>query len=94
MKIAIARVAHPHVYIEELREISVPVERALERSRLPSWIEGTPDAYFSIPLAFEWLAHCGRDIELMDLGFRASRRGSPTSLSRPLRHALLDAPTG
>ena len=94
MKIAIARAAHLHVYIDELREIGVPVEQALERSRLPSWIEGTPDAYFSIPLAFEWVARCGRDIELMDLGFRASRRGSLASLSKPLRHALLDAPTG
>ena len=81
MEIAIARAAHLHVYLDELREIGVPVERALESSRLPAWIEATPDAYVSIPLCFEWVARCSRDIELMDLGFRASRRGSLASLS-------------
>ncbi len=94
MEIAIARAAHLHVYLDELREIGVPVERALESSRLPAWIEATPDAYVSIPLCFEWVARCSRDIELMDLGFRASRRGSLASLSAALRHAVLDAPTG
>jgi len=94
MEIAIVRAAHLHVYLDELREIGVPVARELGSSRLPSWIEETPDAYISIPLSFEWVARCSRDIELMDLGFRASRRGSLASLSAPLRHAILDAPTG
>jgi hypothetical protein len=51
--IAIVRAAHLHVYLDELREIGVPVERALGSSRLPSWIEETPDAYVSIPLSLE-----------------------------------------
>lgn len=93
-EIAIVRAAHLHVYLDELRAIGVPVERELARSRLPSWIEETPDAYVSIPLGLEWLARCSRDIELMDLGFRASRRGTLASLSAPLRRAVLDAPTG
>lgn len=92
MEIAIVRAAHLHVYLDELQEIGVPVD--LARSRLPSWIEETPDAYVSIPLCLEWIARCSRDIELMDLGFRASRRGSLASLSAPLRDAILDAPTG
>ncbi|WP_424753251.1 helix-turn-helix transcriptional regulator [Methylobacterium sp.] len=94
MEIAIVRAAHLHVYLDELRAIGVPVERELARSRLPSWIEEAPDAYLSIPLGLEWLARCSHDIELMDFGFRASRRGTLASLSAPLRHAVLDAPTG
>lgn len=94
MEILIVRAAHLHVYLDELREIGVPVERELERSRLPSWIEETPDAYVSLTLGLDWLARCSRDIEPMDLGFRASRREAPSSLSRPLQRAILDAPTG
>jgi AraC-like DNA-binding protein len=92
--IAIVRAAHLHVYLDELREIGVPVERALRNSRLPSWIEETPDTYVSIPMSLEWIAGCGRDIKLMDLGFRAAQRATLASLSIPLRHALLDAPSG
>lgn len=93
-EIAIARAAHLHVYLDALREIGVPVERALGSSRLPFWIEETPDAYVSIPLCLEWIARCGRDLEMMELGFRAAQRATLASLSIPLRHALLDAPTG
>jgi AraC-like DNA-binding protein len=93
-EIAIVRAAHLQVYLDEFRKIGVPVERALGCSRLPSWIEETPDAYVSIPLCLEWLARCGRDVELMELGFRASQRESLTSVSLPLQRALLGAPTG
>ncbi len=93
-EIAIARAAHLHVYLDELREIGVPVERALGSSRLPCWIEETPDAYVSISVSLEWIARCGRDLEMMELGFRAAQRATLASLSGPLRHALLDAPTG
>ena len=93
-EIAIVRAAHLHVYLDELHEIGAPVERALGGSRLPSWIEETPDAYVSVPLVFDWVARCGRDVELMDLGFRAARRASLACVSAPLRRALLDAPTG
>ena len=93
-EIAIVRAAHLHVYLDELREIGAPVERALTNSRLPSWIEETPDAYVSLPLSLEWIARCGRDLELMDLGVRAAQRATLELLSVPLRHALLDAPTG
>jgi hypothetical protein len=34
MEIAIVRAAHLHVYLDDLREIGVPVERELARSRL------------------------------------------------------------
>jgi AraC-like DNA-binding protein len=93
-EIAIVRAAHLQVYIDELRGMGVRVEGALGSSRLPSWIEETPDAYVSVPLTFDWIARCGRDVELMDLGFRAAERATMASLSVPLQRALLDAPTG
>lgn len=93
-EIAIVRAAHLNVYLDELREIGAPVDRSLRNSRIPSWIEETPDAYVSIPLSLEWIARCGRDLEPTDLGFRAAQRATLASLSAPLRHALLDAPTG
>jgi AraC-like DNA-binding protein len=92
--IAIVRAAHLQVYLNEFREIGVPVEREIGGSRLPSWVEETPDAYVSLPLCLEWLARCGRDVEPMELGFRAARRQSLARVSLPLRRALVAAPTG
>ena len=94
MEIAIVRAAHLHNYIEELREIGVPVERELARSRLPPWILEDPDAYVSYALCLEWLAGCCSDMELMEFGFRAARRGSLATLGGPFRRAILGAPTG
>lgn len=93
-EIAIVRAAHLHVYLDELRETGVHVESALGSSRLPSWVEETPDAYVSIPLCLDWIARRSRDVELMDFGFRAAQRGSLATLSQPLQRALAQAPTG
>lgn len=93
-EIAIVRAAHLHVYVDELREIGVPVERAIARSRLPPWALEDSDTYVSFALCLEWLAGCSRDVELMEFGFRSARRGSLASLGAPLQHAILDAPTG
>jgi AraC-like DNA-binding protein len=94
MELAIVRAAHLHIYIAELREIGVPVERNLARSRLPTSILEDPDAYLGIALGLEWLASCSRDVDLMEFGFRSARRASLHSLAAPLRRAILDAPTG
>lgn len=93
-EIAIVRAAHLNLFIAEFRELGLPVDRALDRSRLPPGIEEMPDAYISIPLALDWIARCGRDIEPMELGFRAGRRGSLASLAQPLQRAIVNAPTG
>lgn len=93
-EIAIIRAAHLLVYIDELREIGVPVERALARSRLPPWALEDPDAFVSYALCLEWLAGCSSDMELMEFGFRAARRGSLATLGGPFRRAILGAPTG
>jgi AraC-like DNA-binding protein len=93
-ELAIVRAAHLHFYIDELREIGVPVERELARSRLPTWALEDPDVYVSYELCLEWLASCSSDLELMEFGYRASRRESLTSLDAPFQRAILDAPTG
>lgn len=94
MELAIVRAAHLHVFLDQLREIGVPVERDIERSGLSPWILEQPDAYVSITRSLEWLASSSRDLELMDLGFLATQRQSLTTLSREVRRALHDAPTG
>lgn len=91
---AIVRAAYLHVYLDVLREIGVPVERELERSALPTWIEEMPDAYVSLPLAIDWVMRCGRDIEPMEFGFLAARRETLDTTGLSFREALLDAPTG
>jgi AraC-like DNA-binding protein len=93
-EIAIVRAAHLHVYVDELREIGVPVEQSLSRSRLPPWALEDPDAYISLARCLEWLATCSKDVELMEFGFRAARRGSLASLSASFQRAILGGPTG
>lgn len=93
-EIAIVRAAHLHVYIDELRDIGVPVEKAWARSRLPAGALDDPDIYVSFAHCLEWLNSCSRDVELMEFGFRSARRGSLASLAAPVQRAILDAPTG
>ncbi|MDS9469631.1 AraC family transcriptional regulator [Paracoccus sp. MBLB3053] len=91
---AIVRAAYLQVFIDLLREIGVPIERALERSALPTWIEDMPDAYVSLPLAIDWALRTGRDVDPMEFGYRAAMRQSLATMSPEFRGALLDAPTG
>ncbi|MDS9470258.1 helix-turn-helix domain-containing protein [Paracoccus sp. MBLB3053] len=91
---AIVRAAYLQVFIDLLREIGVPVTRALERSALPTWIEDMPDAYVSLPLAIDWAVRGGRDVEPMEFGYRAAMRQSLATMGSEFRRALLDSPTG
>ena len=93
-EIAVVRAAHLHVFLDELGAIGVPVEAKLARSRLPPRILEEPDVYVGMALCLEWLAGCSRDVEPMEFGFRAARRGSLASLGAPLLNAIVGAPTG
>jgi AraC-like DNA-binding protein len=92
--VPIVRAAHLLVYVEVLREAGAPVGRALARSRLPGWIEELPDAYVSLPLAFDWIVGCSREATVMELGFRAARRAGIGTFGRALREAVLAGTTG
>ncbi len=81
-------------YLAVMREAGVPVDRDLARSHLPPRIEETPDLYISIPMALNWLARCGHDIEPMHLGFLAARHASMASLQSSNSSRILAAPSG
>ena len=92
--LAATRAAHLHVYLDFLRSVGAPVARDLARSRLPTWVEEMPDEYVSLPIALDWAQTCGRDFELMELGFLASRQLETARLRSPLQRQLAMAQTG
>ncbi|WP_139840108.1 AraC family transcriptional regulator [Pseudoruegeria sp. SK021] len=81
-------------YLAVMRGFGAPVERDLERSLLPPSVEETPELYVSVPLALEWVARCGRDVEPMELGFRAARTASLASLKPSHQAAIIGGQTG
>ena len=87
-RLAVVRAKHLIDYIDVMREIGVPVDRALARSRLPTHIEELPDLYVSIPLGLEWVARTGHDLEPMELGLLAAQRAAQTPL-RPAQQAMI-----
>lgn len=93
-RLALTRAKHLNDYIAALREIGAPVDRDLARSMLPPRIEETPEFYVSVPLALEWIARTGHDVEPMELGLLGARKASLASLSPAHRTVLLAAPTG
>lgn len=94
MSIPLVRAQHLIHFIEVLRDIGVPVERELERSRLPVSIEQTPDDYVSFPRALEWVWRSNRDVAIMELGFIAGRGMSIGALDPDTQRAVIAAPTG
>lgn len=93
-RLPIARAEWLYGYIDVLRGIGVPVERELERSAMPTWIEEMPDAYISVPLAVGWITRSGRDMAPSEIAYLAAARQSFTTFSSAFRDALLEAPTG
>ena len=91
---AIVRATHLNDYISVLRDIGAPVDRDLARSRLPPRIEETPDLYVSVPVAIEWVARTGHDLEPMELGLLAARKASLSSLRPAQQIAIMTAQTG
>lgn len=91
---AIVRAAHLNVYLEVMRKIGLPVDAVLARSKLPAWIEQSPDEYVSVRLMLDFLARCGHELHLSELGFLGSENASFENFSLHLQHALLQAPTG
>ncbi|MEZ5570399.1 MAG: helix-turn-helix domain-containing protein [Halioglobus sp.] len=77
-----------------LRRIGAPVDRELARSSLPPRIEETPDLYVSVPVAIEWIAQTGHDLELMELGLLGAQQASLASLGPAQRTAIVTAQTG
>jgi len=93
-ELAVARAAHLTAYLEAMRTAGIPVDSRLSRSKLPVWIENTPDEYVSIPLALEFIAECGRELHPGELAFLAVRHSSFATLSPVLQRAVALAQTG
>lgn len=91
---AIVRAAHLSPFLAVLREIGEPVERWLERSDLPAWIEQSPDERVSVRLVLDFIAGCGHSLGLMELGYLAASRTSLASMSPQVQRAVVLAPTG
>ena len=93
-RLALVRATHLNDYIAVLREIGAPVDRDLARSPLPPRIEETPDLYVNIPVALEWIARTGHDLNPMELGFLAAQKASLASLRPAQQAAIMTAQTG
>jgi AraC-like DNA-binding protein len=92
-QIALVRATHLNDYISVLRDIGAPVDRDLARSKLPPNIEEALDLYVSVPVAIEWVARAGRDLDPMELGLLGARHASLASLRPADQAALAAAPT-
>lgn len=79
-RLALARARHLNDYISVLREIGAQVDRDLACSQLPPHIEETPDLYVSVPMALEWIARSGHDLNPMELGLLGAQKASLASL--------------
>jgi AraC-like DNA-binding protein len=94
LNIPVVRAQHLIHYIGVLRESGAPVERALECSRLPVFVEQTPDAYVSLPRALDWVWRCSHEVGIMELGFLAGRAATLSTLHPDVQRAVIGAPTG
>jgi AraC-like DNA-binding protein len=94
MHIPVVRAQHVIDHIGVLRGAGVPVERELERSRLPALIEQTPDAYVSLPRALDWAWRSSREVGIMEVGFLAGRAASLSTLHPDVQRAVIAGPTG
>jgi len=94
VNIPLVRAQHLIHYIKVLRDTGVAVERQLERSRLPVYIEQNPNDYVSLPRALDWIWRSSRELASMEIGFIASRGMSIGTLHPDLQRAVIRAPTG
>lgn len=77
----LARVAHVLVFTDVLHGIGTPVECELQRSGLPTMLEGQPDAYIPVLPVFKFLQRMEHQEGIDDIAFLASRQGNIDHLS-------------
>lgn len=91
--IPICRAAHLSGYFDLFRSIGAPVERHLERARLPSAVEQMPKEYVRLINVLDWIGYSGRDIEKMELGCTVSGQLRIEQFAAPMRRRLREALT-
>ena len=87
------RAAYLIPFIEVLRDIGAPVERELERAKLPTMVEETPEEFVSNILAMEFLDRTALREGLDDLGWLWVQKFSASNFSTELLAALRPLPT-
>ena len=87
------RAAYLLPFIEVLRDIGAPVERELERAKLPTMVEETPEEFVSNILAMEFLDRTALREGLDDLGWLWVQKFSASNFSTELLAALRPLPT-
>lgn len=94
MDIPVVRAQHVNYFLDVLRDIGAPVERHLERSRLPLWISEVPNDYVSLWRVLDCMSASGRDIGVLELGFLGASKERLEGLSSDFQRVLLAAHTG
>lgn len=92
-KISTCRAAHLISFIDILRDMGAPVCRELERAKLPTSIEDTPEEFVSNILLDQFVAESERREGIDDLGWLFAKRFSATNFSAELLAALEPMPT-
>jgi len=92
--VPLVRAVHLNSYLGVLREVGEPVDRAIERARLPWNIEETPDAYLVVPRVVACASACGGAEAAMELGFIGAQTLTLEDLRPECRLAILNAPSG
>lgn len=90
----IVRAAHLIVVQRVLREMGMPVDRALAECGLPAIEDLAPDDYVSVHAALMWAARCSRDMGSSELGFLGAARSSLSTFGPGLQRAVLNAVNG
>lgn len=92
--VPLVRAVHLNSYLGVLRAVGEPVDRAIERARLPWNIEETPDAYLLVPQVLACASACGGAEAAMRLGFIGAQTLTLEDLRPECRLAILNAPSG
>ena len=92
-KISTCRAAYLIPFIDVLRDIGAPVERALEKAHLPTMVEETPDDLIGNTLAMDFLGTSALREGIDDLGWLWVQKFSASDFSSELLAALRPLPT-
>ena len=92
-KISTCRAAYLIPFLDVLRDIGAPVERELERAKLPTMVEETPDDLICNTLAMDFLDRSALREGIDDLGWLWAQKFSASDFSAELLAAFRPLPT-
>lgn len=87
------RSAHLAVYVNALRDVGAPVERALAKAKLPGVLPESPDALLPLLPALRFVTAMGRREGIDNLGLRAAEKLRLADLSPTFHMVASQQPT-